>query len=130
MPALSGSRNGVGHRAGIAAEVRRESGCHDLEVFDAFRALWNESNETLPADADIFVVVIGTIDGEMVASAAQSVDGKLARRSDADTDRRTFAARERNSNDARSEQRELIERPAASKWNGAQNRAVVIPADR
>ena len=60
-------RDGIDHGPRIAAKFRREAGRHDLEFLHTFDGLRDQGDETLAAHADILIVVVRTVDGEIVA---------------------------------------------------------------
>ena len=90
-------RHHVHHGSGVASEFSGEPRRHDLEILNAFDALRNQRNETLPADADVFVVVVRSVHREVVAPAPHAVDGKLTCRAHTDSDRRAVSGTERHS---------------------------------
>src|SRR5207248_4665973 len=54
-----------------------------LKLFDRFNRLRHQSEETLATDSDVLVVVIGSINREVVRARAHAVHCKLARGTDA-----------------------------------------------
>src|SRR5437763_968719 len=129
MFSLPGAGNGICHRSGVSSEIRRESGSHDLEILNAFGALWSERNETLPADSDVLVIVVRPIDRKIVAAATKAIHRKLPRSSDSDAHGWSIAAGKWNAHNAGRQQRELVERSAAAKRKHAKYGDIKVPPE-
>jgi hypothetical protein len=68
--------------AGISAEPSIGQARDHLKFEYRFDRLWDKRDESLTARADLFVVIVGSIDSEIVFTAASSVDRKLSGRSE------------------------------------------------
>src|ERR1043165_99655 len=78
------------HRIHLCADVspklcRREQRRHVI-FLNRIDWLWNQRNEALAAHANVFIVVVRSVDREIVGTRAQTVDGKLSRGANACAD--------------------------------------------
>src|SRR5262245_30911503 len=74
-----GLRHGVDLRTDAASKFGVPQVRHDLNFFDTFDALRDQRDEALAANPHVFVVIVRTIDGEIVGPGALTVDRKLSR---------------------------------------------------
>src|ERR1043166_3973446 len=86
MTASAGAGDGVDLRADVATVLRGREQGDDLIFLDRLDGLRDEREEALAADADVLVVVVRAVHGEVVGARAQAVGGELTRCADARAD--------------------------------------------
>src|SRR5436190_12629753 len=118
---LSRTGNGIDHGAGVPPELGRKSCSHDLKFFNALGTLWRKCHETLTADADVLIIVIGAVNGEVVVAAPQAIHCKLTHRAHTDADGRSFTRREWWTRDSGGEECQVIERAGSRQWQVLDN---------
>src|SRR3989442_12162813 len=84
----SGLGNSIHLSSDVAAKLGRREQCDYLIFLHGLDGLWNQGNKALATHTYVFIIVVRTIDREIVATRAQPVDGKLSGGSHARTDTR------------------------------------------
>src|ERR1043166_2004098 len=82
MTASAGAGDGVDLRADVATVLRGREQGDDLIFLDRLDGLRDEREEALAADADVLVVVVRAVPGEVVGARGEARCGELARWAD------------------------------------------------
>lgn len=103
----AGFGDGVDLSAEVAAILGGREQCRDSKLLYGLNRLRDEREESLTSHAYVFVIVVRTVNGEVVAARAHTIDGELSGRADASADAGTghAALRLRGRSDARQQQR-------------------------
>src|SRR2546425_10318318 len=73
----SGLGNSIHLSSDVAAKLGRREQCDYLIFLHGLDGLWNQGNKALATHTYVFIIVVRSIDREIVATRAQPVDGKL-----------------------------------------------------
>src|SRR2546429_3713930 len=91
----SGPGNGIHLSSDVAAKLGRREQCDYLIFLHGLDGLRHQGHEALATHAYVFIIVVRTIDREIVATRAQPVDGKLSGGTHARTNTRARHAAKR-----------------------------------